>query len=61
MNIDLKLGKILDQMRNRNGEDVLDEAAAVAPCVELKQAADVARVISQTIQVYNNLIHLWRR
>lgn len=34
------------------------EAAALAPCAELKQAASVALIIFQTIQVYD-LIDLW--
>ena len=31
---------------------LVKEAAAIAPCVELKQAAAVALVIFETIQVY---------
>ena len=37
---------------------LVQEAAALAPCAELKQAAAVALVIFQTIQVYD-LIELW--
>ena len=38
---------------------LVKEAAAVAPCAELKQAAAVALVIFETIQVYTNLVDLW--
>ena len=38
---------------------LVKEAAAVASCAELKQAAVVTLVIFETIQVYNNLIDLW--
>lgn len=37
---------------------LVQEAAAFAPCPQLKMAADVALTIFQTIQVYN-LIDLW--
>ena len=39
---------------------LVKEAAAIAPCVELQQAAAVALIIFETIQVYNNSIDLWR-
>ena len=38
---------------------LVKEAAAVAPCAELKQAAAVALVIFETIQVYTNVVDLW--
>jgi hypothetical protein len=37
---------------------LVKEAAAFAPCAELKQAAAVALIIFETIQVYN-LFGLW--
>ena len=37
---------------------LVQEAAALAPCAELKQAAAVALIIFETIQVYN-FINLW--
>ena len=38
---------------------VVKEAATLAPSSELKQAAALALVIFETIQVYINLIDLW--
>ena len=37
---------------------LVQEAAALAPCAELKQAAAIALIIFETIQVYN-LFDLW--
>jgi hypothetical protein len=38
---------------------LVQEAATLAPCAELKQAAAVALIIFETIQVYNFFDLIW--
>jgi hypothetical protein len=38
---------------------LVQEAATLAPCAELKEAATVALIIFNTIQVYNNFNLVW--